>query len=292
MLFSIIIPTYNRKDKLLKCLESLYVQDFPKDKYEVIVVDDCSTDDTYRLLSKQKVTLLKLEKRMGPSVARNFGASKAKGKYLVFTDSDCLVTSDWLKKIYEGYKNYPNVIAVGGGVINKSKSVFGKYENFIYRSYIRENSSYISTKRDELPFALGNISYVKDFFMDIGGFNEKIPYCCSGEDALLKEKALKRRKKFLYLPINVVHNHDFSFKGFLRQSEERGCGMLFHSKVKGKMQSRYLIYARLLFTPFYILYSIIKLKFNLQLIFCDVVFYVYRNLGKLKFYTAVLNLKV
>lgn len=89
MLFSVIIPTYNRRELLEKALESVWAQHFTD--YEIIVVDDGSTDCTAEWLGSLGGRLQVLKQtNQGPSAARNLGASRAKGEYLAFLDSDDL----------------------------------------------------------------------------------------------------------------------------------------------------------------------------------------------------------
>src|SRR3989344_748327 len=236
MLFSVIIPTYNRKREILKCLKSIYNQDFPSDKFEIIVVDDASTDGTHKLLLKEDVTILRLKERSGPSVARNFGASKARGKYLAFTDSDCLVPKNWLLSFSDVFRRYPDLFSAGGSYVNLGKSIYCRYESYVYKRYVREEKEYISKERNELPFALGNIAYRKDAFWELGGFNERIPYYCSGEDALLKEKGFYTFLFQFFTITNLLLN---LFSGsqcigdavfFYTQSLKEEC------KVNGKLQ--------------------------------------------------------
>lgn len=83
---SIIIPTYNRVDLILKTLQSVFAQTY--DDYEVIVVDDGSEDDTPELLRGQKIRYVRHEANKGAAAARNTGADIARGHYLAFLDSD------------------------------------------------------------------------------------------------------------------------------------------------------------------------------------------------------------
>jgi len=98
MLFSVIIPTYNRRVLLLRTLDSVWAQHFTD--YEVIVVDDGSTDGTLEQLAAlgSRVTVLTQANR-GPGAARNLGAAAAKGEYLAFLDSDDL-WFPWSLKTY------------------------------------------------------------------------------------------------------------------------------------------------------------------------------------------------
>ena len=101
MKISVIIPTYNEENVILDCLKSLEMQTLKG--FEVIVVDDGSTDDTMSLVSSFNAKNFKLrtfsQEHRGPGMARNLGASKAKGKILMFVDSDMTFDRDFIKDL-------------------------------------------------------------------------------------------------------------------------------------------------------------------------------------------------
>src|SRR6186997_3366943 len=88
MFFSVIIPTFNRAPFLVRTLESVRQQTFTD--YQVVVVDDGSTDNTLEQLREYSWVDVLTQKNRGPGAARNLGASRAKGEYLAFLDSDDL----------------------------------------------------------------------------------------------------------------------------------------------------------------------------------------------------------
>ena len=99
MLFSVIIPTFNRWHSLRRTLDSLVTQSLEAGLFEIIVVDDGSTDETRSgEFHYDQVTFLHVQNR-GPAAARNAGAVTARGEILVFTDDDCAVPYQWLQKI-------------------------------------------------------------------------------------------------------------------------------------------------------------------------------------------------
>lgn len=118
--FSIITPTYNRPDKLADCLESLSRQDYPHDRFEVIVIDDGSDTPLQPVvtsfLDQLDLTLLK-QTNAGPAAARNTGVEKAKGDFLVFIDDDCKPGTHWLQNLSERCLRAPDQ-AVGGRTMN------------------------------------------------------------------------------------------------------------------------------------------------------------------------------
>lgn len=113
---SVIIPTYNRCDKLLNCLRFLNEQNFPQEDFEIIVVNDGSDDNTESKLKKIKYKNLSFytQKNSGQGIARNLGIEKAKGEILIFIGDDIYPQKNFLKTHYEFHKNTPaNYAALG-----------------------------------------------------------------------------------------------------------------------------------------------------------------------------------
>ena len=112
---SIIVCTYNGAQKISKSLVSLFNQNYPKNKYEVIVVDDGSTDDTLAVVSKFPIVLVKHEKNKGLAAARNTGLKKSHGELVICFDDDCTADKHWLSELVKAYKD--NSVMGAGGLI-------------------------------------------------------------------------------------------------------------------------------------------------------------------------------
>jgi glycosyltransferase involved in cell wall biosynthesis len=93
---SAIVPCYNNSAQLQKCLSALYFQSYPYDRYEVIVVDNGSTEDLFTLCQQFPNVRYCYERKRGSYAARNKGLKLAQGEVIAFTDSDCLPDRDWL----------------------------------------------------------------------------------------------------------------------------------------------------------------------------------------------------
>ena len=103
-LYSIIIPSYNRADEINELLSSLESLDFSNEKFEIIIADDGSTDNTAELVkyfqNKSSYTLKYFsQQNKGPGAARNLGMQNASGDFFIFVDSDVTVPPEWLKEI-------------------------------------------------------------------------------------------------------------------------------------------------------------------------------------------------
>ena len=112
ILLSVIIPTYNSADLLLRCLQSLEEQKFYKSTFEVIIVNDGSTDNTLQILTdyKQQSDLnLKIVDipHSGPAMARNAGVAHAQTDWIAFLDADVIVSSFWIQRGITLITHYP-----------------------------------------------------------------------------------------------------------------------------------------------------------------------------------------
>ena len=110
---SIIIPAYNEEKVIGACLDSIASLDYPKELLEVIVIDDGSTDRTAGIIAGYRSVKVIKGLHKGPSAARNLALKQAKGEYVAFTDADCVVFPEWLKRLLKGFIS-EDVAGVGG----------------------------------------------------------------------------------------------------------------------------------------------------------------------------------
>jgi len=129
MIVSVVIPTYNEEEEIEECLKSLKNQSYKK--FEVIIVDDGSTDDTVKIVQKYKVKVLK-QNHGGPGSARNLGAKFAKGEILIFIDADMHFEKDYFKNLIEPIIRDENIIGtthdyeIATNTENKWSHLWGK----------------------------------------------------------------------------------------------------------------------------------------------------------------------
>lgn len=226
-LFSIIIPTYNRSHQLYKCLKSIERLDFSKKRFEVIVVDDGSDS------SPQKVVMhfenhfsMKLiqQSHGGPAAARNLGAIHAVGDFLVFTDDDCLVSSNWLSRLENRFNEHPENV-IGGKIKNllENNPFASASQLIIDAAYEYYNADFENARF----FASNNMAVPTALFRSIGGFNAKF---WTSEDREFCDRWLWRGYKMTYAPdIVVFHAHPLRLQTFFRQHFNYGRGAFrFH----------------------------------------------------------------
>jgi glycosyltransferase involved in cell wall biosynthesis len=113
---SIIVPIYNDRDRLAKCLKALQFQTYPYDKYEVIVVDNASEDNIQDVVKRFHKARYEQEAQRGSYAARNKGLAVAKGEIIAFTDSDCVPNPDWIAKGVQALSENPAAGIIAGNV--------------------------------------------------------------------------------------------------------------------------------------------------------------------------------
>jgi len=165
---SVIIPTLNEEKMIGKCLESLAQSRYPLDGFEVILVDNGSTDHTLEIAqsfsSRLRLTILQ---RRGVNISglRNFGAATAKGDVLAFVDADCSVPANWIEKAIL------HLASEQAGVIGGDYEI-PKDSSWVARVWFEVGSP---TKDGEVTFVpSGNMLMKSSTFRQIGGFNETI----------------------------------------------------------------------------------------------------------------------
>jgi glycosyltransferase involved in cell wall biosynthesis len=113
---SVVVCTYNRKNLLKSCINSIYAQDYPKSKFEIIIIDGGSTDGTKELCKQFPKIRFIVESKHGLAYARNKGAELARGSIVAYTDDDCIVDKNWLKNLVAGFQLSKSIVGVGGPV--------------------------------------------------------------------------------------------------------------------------------------------------------------------------------
>lgn len=162
---SVVIPTYNRGWVLKKSLEALLGQSYPKDKYEIILIDDGSTDDTKTMVEslspRCKLKYLRNEKRIGIPRTRNRGIREAKGKYIIFADSDVIATPEFIEQHMRYHKKYQNATVSGELIRVPSFGQIGKKRKGIFDLSLS-------------PFDTANVSVARKHLLEVGGFDENL----------------------------------------------------------------------------------------------------------------------
>jgi len=239
---SVIIPVYNGEKCIKSLLDSLISLDYPKDNYEIIVVDNHSTDRTKEIVNHYSVRLLEENVIQSSYAARNKGIENAKNEILAFIDSDCIATKEWLK---EGVKPIIEDKAdlVGGKVefyFSKRKTAAELYDS-ITNMQIKDNINKRGVAKTANLFAKAEI------FSKIGLFPDNVK---SGGDVQWTYKATRNGFSLIYAPKAVVKHPARSLGGLLIKQYRVGKGMM-HTLIqegRSKLKILYTIF-RLLLPP-------------------------------------------
>jgi len=216
-----VIPTYSRPSQLEDCLRSLSAVDYPRDRFEVIVVDDgghTPLDAVVAPFRSDPAVSLVRQPNAGPAAARNAGAERARGEYLAFTDDDCLPDPDWLTQLARVLSEAPESM-VGGTTVNGAPNLYSTTSQLIvdvvYRHY---NANPIRARF----VASNNMLMPARGFREIGGFD---PAFRTAEDRDLCDRWLQHGKRIIHTPdARVRHVRPMNARAFCRQHFEYGRG--------------------------------------------------------------------
>jgi glycosyltransferase involved in cell wall biosynthesis len=133
MIFSVIVPFLNEEPFIEHCIDSLLNQKFDKNLYELIFIDNGSVDRSTDIVRKYTTVKLLYEPRRDPYLARNRGIETAQGRYLAFTDADCLIDRHWLAELRQGLEGLNAEIVLGRVLYSTPTPVFLQaYEHYYH----------------------------------------------------------------------------------------------------------------------------------------------------------------
>lgn len=215
---SVVIPVRNRPKAILACLDALDRLVYPRDRLEVIVVDDASTDETPDIVARWTgsitVRLIRLPSRQGASACRNQGAAAAQGEVLAFTDSDCLPAPGWLRDLTPELA-IPGVVAAGGAVLPIAEDGWlQRYEAVRSPLWQGPARAVVRPRAPVSYLATCNLLVRRECFEAAGGFAA----IETGEDVDLIWRLCATGGRVHYRPDGVVrHDHRDRLWPFLRR---------------------------------------------------------------------------
>lgn len=205
---SVIIPAYNEEKLIGKCIEALLKQTYPKEKYEIIVVDNNSSDKTLEVAKKYDVRAFEYTKMNRVSAVRQFGASHARGNILAFMDADSFADPTWLKTIERLLQN-ESYKAVCGVALPHKASLPLKLAFEGFNQVTRLNQLFGTV----LPWGF-NFAIKKSAFDHIGGYNTALKTYDDAEMGL-------RLKKY-YGKQSIYYSQDLKVYTSTRKQEDVG----------------------------------------------------------------------
>ena len=202
-IFTVLIPIRNEAANIKQLLLDINKQSYPRDRFEVIVIDDYSEDDTaaivQQLISVMGFDLKYLapEGKVGKKSAISRGVAQSKYEYILTTDGDCSAPRDWIAA-YASYYDITNATMLTGPVCMTGKGILPLFQSVEFASLIGFGAAALHSGNPSMCNG-ANMSYRKSVFLEVGGYdgNEQIP---SGDDEFLLQKIFKlypKNVKFL-----------------------------------------------------------------------------------------------
>ncbi len=230
-LVSIIIVTWNTAKITLKCIKTIHKYLNNKLNYEIIVIDNNSTDNTKDLLSKEKIIYFHNQNNDGFAKGNNIGVKKSHGEYLFFLNSDMEFIDDQLISMLDFYQKNPNIGLIGPMFLNTDLSPQGSVfppqtiSNAFKEFFLNIKNSYSKyVPKTKIPLKVWSISggamlIKKDLFCKAGLWNEK--YFMYYEDLDLCRSIRKIKKDIFYFPqFKVIHAHGQSGKNLVSAKDQ------------------------------------------------------------------------
>ena len=210
--YSIIVPIYNSQRVIQRCLEALANQTVPRQQYEILVVDDGSTEPVPQSLeTNPDIHLIRIP-HGGPAVARNAGVAAARGDIVAFTDSDCAPAPDWLEKITQPFRS-KRVVGV--------KGVYRTQQTELIARFVQLEYQYKYDRMAKLPHVdfidTYSAAYRRDIFLQNNGFDTSFTVP-SVEDQEFSFRLAQKGYHLEFIPTAAVfHEHDRNLSDYWKR---------------------------------------------------------------------------
>lgn len=224
---SVVVPVLDAAEDIDRLLDSLEALDYPRDRLDLVVVDNGSRDGTMERLARRSSIRLLRETRIKSSyAARNRGVEAATGEWIAFTDADCVATADWLRRLLA--PGIPgNTGAVAGEVLGLETA--RPVQRLTERYGIMRHA--VTMPHKALPgFSTANVAVRGDLLRALGGFREDVRFFADMELAWRMQIAAGAR--LLFRPEAVVrHRHRRTWRALWRHGRQHGQGVAFMKQV-------------------------------------------------------------
>ena len=209
--YSVVIPAYNAEHTLPLTLRALSRQSIPREAYEVIVVDDGSTDSTADIAARYGARVIRQPNR-GPAAARNAGVQAARGHIVLFTDADCEPCRDWIEKMVAPFQD-PQVVGAKGVYLTRQRELMARFVQLEYEDRYDRMARF-----PQIDFVdTYSAAYRRQVFLANGGFSTIFP-TASVEDQEFSFRLAQKGYKMVFVPdARVFHQHDRTLWEYARR---------------------------------------------------------------------------
>ncbi len=215
--YSVIVPAYNEGESIGMCVRALAHQSVPRDMYEIIVVDDDSTDDTSAIAKRAGADQVLSIEHGGAAVARNAGIKVAKGELVLFTDADCEPSVEWIARITAPFAD-PAVAGVKGTYRTRQRGLIPRLVQLEFE--IRYERMAALPEIDFIDTYAA--AYRRSVLTEEGGFDTEYPVP-SAEDVDLSFRLARHGHRMQFVPDAWVwHTHPRSLPAYLRRKMRFG----------------------------------------------------------------------
>jgi lipopolysaccharide/colanic/teichoic acid biosynthesis glycosyltransferase/GT2 family glycosyltransferase len=229
---TVVVPAYNASDMIADCLRALLSQTMPRSAYKVIVVDDGSVDGTCEVARRFPVLVL-WQAHGGAAAARNLGIKHATGELVLFTDADCVPTSDWIERMAEPFED-PSVAGVKGVYATSQQQLLPRFVQAEYAERYARMAGYATIDFVDTYSA----GYRRSVLLSVGRFDTRLPGAIV-EDQELSFRVAEAGYRLLYVPSAVVyHHHPTTIGAYFRRKFAIGYWKVpVHRRHPGKLLS-------------------------------------------------------
>jgi cellulose synthase/poly-beta-1,6-N-acetylglucosamine synthase-like glycosyltransferase len=215
--YSVIVPAFNAATDIESCLRALLAQSVPPDQYEIIVVDDGSSDRTAEVVQMFPVRFVQ-QAHAGPASARNLGARLATAEFLLFTDADCVPVYTWIQEIVRPLENDTRVAGTKGVYRTRQRGLIPRMAQVEFEekyAHLRQHAciDFVDTS---------SAAFRADAFWQAGGFDTGFR-SASNEDTQLSFALVSRGWRLVFCERAVVyHRHSETLWRYLQRKWRHG----------------------------------------------------------------------
>lgn len=208
--YSVVVPAYQAADVIGICVRALHAQTVSRERYEIIVVDDGSTDETKAAAHEAGADQVLSRPHLGPAAARNAGIEASRGKIVLFTDADCEPSPEWIEHMTTPFTD-PLVMGAKGAYWMRQRTLIARLTQLEFEIRYERMARLSHT-----DFVDGYAAaYRRDLLARAGGFDPTYPVP-SAEDVDLSFRLARQGHRLVFVPqARVWHRHPVSLRDYL-----------------------------------------------------------------------------